>query len=142
MRWFFGVFISLLAIPFESEARECRSGSSSVFSVSEWTAQIGDRGEADFFSWVDLNITLQNQTETGIRMSEGIVFFDDVLERSISNIKLNPDAKVEASSSFEQSGRYYSDEGLERLISIRPEDVETLVCVTATVDANGTVTRY
>lgn len=133
------VALTLLA-PTVLEARECVNSAGDQIVATSWSAKPADSG---FGQSTHLSVTLENKSDTPIRMIDGTVFFDDVLGRSIVNISISEDARIDAQGTFQQSGTYQSFGGnIERLVQVEKTDVVVTTCVKALVKGDGSVVSF
>ena len=124
-----------------ASAADCHKGSPEVLAVSEWSARVVEVG---FSEGVALSVTLENISSYDMRMIEGRIFFEDVLGRGITNVKIDDDARISANGSFTQSGRYQTFGGTDitRLATAERADIVVKVCVEALVTTDGQVMRF
>ncbi len=135
------IALAAVTVATTASAADCHKGSPEVLAASEWSARVVEVG---FLEGVALSVTLENISSHDIRMIEGRIFFEDVLGRSIANVKIDEDARLSVSESFTQSGRYQTLGGTDitRLATAERADIVVSVCVEALVTTAGQVMRF
>ena len=76
-----------------------------------------------------------------IRMLDASAGFGDVLGERIASFAIERDVSLAAGDKHTQVGRW-GQFTFERLLDVRPEDVEATVCVKAVVYQDGTVEKF
>lgn len=123
----------LVAISGKATAQEaCRNGLTALLTVEQYTAAIIESGYSDY---IELQVQLKNKSGRGIRMIDGGIIFQDVLDRDILRIAIDPDLKVETNSTVTQEGRYSN----LRLANVSSDDVVISTCVRGVVYQDGEV---
>lgn len=110
----------------------CRSGVSDLFLVHDYDVAEDTSG---YMAGVRIEVTLLNSGDKGVRMVDGSIIFQDVLNRDILRIAIDPDLRVEAGGMAHQDGLYSNI----RLLDVDPEDVIASTCIRGLVYSDGEV---
>ncbi|MBL4872018.1 MAG: hypothetical protein JKY41_01160 [Rhodobacteraceae bacterium] len=110
----------------------CWSGLTDIFSVQDYDVA---KVETGYSSGMRLVVTLFNNEERGIRMVDGSIVFQDVLDRDILRVGIDPDQKIDSGGTVIQTGVYTN----LRLLDVSKEDVLVTTCIRGLVYADGEV---
>lgn len=113
----------------------CGKGNDSFLRAIEFSAS---PTKANYGDYLDLKVSLSNISQHSIRMIDGSIVFQDVLGRDILRIGIDPDIKVDAGETIEQSGLYSN----LRLAEVAIEDVVVTTCIRAAVTSSGEVLKF
>lgn len=125
MRSIFLMMGLLLASP--ALADDCGKQNSEILTLKSWTAKQGE------YMSIDITMQLQNNADKQIRMIKAAAVFIDPFGESIARLALDPDVVIPAKGTIDESGSWSA----ARLAKVRPQDVTTLICVSAVLYEDG-----
>lgn len=110
----------------------CSNGLTGVFMVESYEVSEKNSG---YSTGLGLDLVLRNRSGRGVRMIDGSIVFQDVLDRDILRIGIDPDMRIEAGETVKQTGIYTN----LRLLVVSKEDVLVTTCVRGLVYSDGEV---
>ena len=112
----------------------CSDGLTDLFVAESYTASAKSTGYSD---GVELDVILHNGGDRDVRMIDGSIIFQDVLDRDILRIGIDPDMHVKAGETGRQNGIYSNT----RLLDVDQEDVVVTTCIRGLVYSDGEVLK-
>ncbi|WP_136685704.1 hypothetical protein [Falsirhodobacter xinxiangensis] len=134
MKWLMiaGAFL-VPSMAFAQEA--CSNGKDDILLVTDYSSALAD---GSFMKELRLGVSVANVSDRSIRMVDGSIVFQDVLGRDILRIAFNPDMKIDAGGTVEQTGIYSN----LRLADVAKEDVVISTCIRGLVYDDGEVEKF
>jgi hypothetical protein len=112
----------------------CSDGLANLLSVEGYDVAPKD---LSYSTGIDLKVSLRNTGDKAVRMIDGGIIFQDVLDRDILRIAIEPDLRIEAGAIEVQQGLYTND----RLLDVDEADVIVTACVEGVVFSDGEVLK-
>lgn len=110
----------------------CQYGLTDVLHVKGYEVE---KEDAEYETRMRLGVTIFNAGARGFRMVDGSIIFQDVLDRDILRVGIDPDLRAQAGETVFQD-RVYSN---RRLLDVEQDDVVVTVCVRGLVYSDGEV---
>lgn len=139
MRYLMIVIATLMAAPVKADD-VCLEGKTDIIKLTGWSAvswQPSIMGKPmDGMSGVAITLNLKNESNSGILMVNGAVFFSTVLDsdRLRNGTQIDPNLRI---ASGETADTTLQTLGMDWLAASAPEDVQATLCVTGVVYSDG-----
>lgn len=120
-------------------ADECEAGSADVLKLVDWTtkAVASSAGPS-----IEVTLTLENSTDTPIRMIDASIVIEDALGAPIGQRLIDRDFRIGPRGRSDTTFPTTTGDGFARLQRLERRDVEATVCVRAVLSEDGTKQQF
>lgn len=129
----------LMLLPSGAAADECEAGSADVLKLVDWTTK---PVASSVGPGIEVTLTLENTTDTPIRMIDASIVIGDALGARIGQHLIDRDFRVGPRGRSDTTLPTNTGDDIARLQRLERRDVEATVCVRAVLAEDGTKQQF